>query len=183
MTDTIKQLESDIAAIRSTIEKLDLRLYALKPDPYAEAKAAYADGELEVLNDGVWSSICNTLPIAFGKPPERYRRKPGLPDWVSNKGNCYVIMTNGVISTAHSIEYKKECWLIGNLFQTEAEAITKRDQMLAQAKAEREGTVREWYLNRDARTGGLNASLCGSELIIAENIHVREVIKPEVSDV
>lgn len=48
------------------------------PDPYAEAKAAFMDGELEVISDGEWKAWISTTAPNYDGPPEHYRRRPKI---------------------------------------------------------------------------------------------------------
>jgi len=62
----------------------DRRVKALQPDPYAEAKAAYADGVLQFrdkpcglqAHSGEWIDHSCEFKPAYFLPPEQYRRRP-----------------------------------------------------------------------------------------------------------
>jgi len=62
----------------------DRRVKALQPDPYAEAKAAYADGVLQFrdkpcglqAHSGEWIDHSCEFKPAYCLPPEQYRRRP-----------------------------------------------------------------------------------------------------------
>ena len=48
-----------------------------EPDPYAEAKSAWLDGELQYLTDrDTWVNLSSHHTPSFDNPPSRYRRKP-----------------------------------------------------------------------------------------------------------
>lgn len=55
-----------------------------KEDPYAEARAAYSDGELQVLGyEGVWQDWRGKDSPVWLSPPECYRRRPEEKQYVS----------------------------------------------------------------------------------------------------
>ena len=70
-----KSYETAIRTINRQIE-----IVKMAPDPYAEAKAAYVDGELQTSVGHEWE---DWLPSygqpSFGAPAAHYRRKPAAP--------------------------------------------------------------------------------------------------------
>jgi len=122
-----------------------------------------------------WGDIGQPM---WNMSPERYRRKPSLPEWVSDDSERVLITEFGMVTSTKGLdpEDKILAYKMGMLFKTGQEGHDKRDQILSQAKAEREGTVREYW----AHTASLLVDSPTHQH--PDYIHVREVIKPEVSD-
>jgi len=74
------EMQEDEATITSQQERENIAEFAeMLDDPYAEAKAAYADGELQH-KITKWGDWIGSTP-AYTDPPELYRRKPKGPDF------------------------------------------------------------------------------------------------------